>query len=82
MYAVAMVMGEGAEVVVLDFMMAGITGGNVCKDLRANPKTCGVQIVMLSGTPEGEIRRSCTQYDTYLRRPVNGTVLVEAIKKS
>lgn len=79
--AVAMVTGEDAEVVVLDFMLAGMTGGDVCEALRAEPRTREVRIVLLSGTPEDVIRRSCTQYDTYLRKPANSTALFEAIKR-
>ena len=79
--AVAMVTAENAEVVVLDFMLAGMTGGDVCVALRAEPKTREVRIVLLSGTPEDIIRRSCTQYDTYLRKPANGAALFEAMKR-
>ena len=78
--AVAMVAREGAEVVVCDFMLAGMTGGDVCTALRTEPTTCQVRIVMLSGTPEAEIRRSCQRYDVYLTKPVDSAALFQAIQ--
>jgi CheY-like chemotaxis protein len=79
--AVALVTGQGGEVVVvLDFMLSGMTGGDVCSALRAEPATRQVRIVLLSATPEREIRLSCTQYDTYLSKPTSHRALSEAIE--
>lgn len=74
-----MATGEDAEVVVLDFMLVNMTGGDVCRALRAEPKTRGVRIVLLSGRPEVEIRRSCTQYDAYVRKTATGKALFKAV---
>lgn len=46
--AVAAVGRIGADVVVLDVMLPGVDGMDVCRALRAGPTTGGVAIVMLS----------------------------------
>lgn len=79
--AVALVAGEGGEVVVLDFMLAGMTGGDVCSALRAEPATSQVRIVLLSATSEPDVRRTCTQYDTYLSKPTSRKALFKAIER-
>ena len=78
--AVAMVTAEGADSVVLDFMLNGMTGADVCEALRSEPKTRHVRIVVVSGTPEREIRRSCTLYDAYLKKPASSSALFEALQ--
>lgn len=78
--AVALVTGSGGEVVVLDFMLTGMTGCDVCDALRSDPTTRDVRIVILSGTPEREIRRMCTHYDAYLSKPVSSRALTKAIE--
>ena len=77
--AVGLVIREGAEIVVLDFEMPGMDGGDVAKALRAEPRTQGIRIVFLSGTAEAEIRRSCTQYDAFLRKPATSKALFAAV---
>lgn len=79
--AVALVTGEAGQVVILDFLLGGMTGADVCSALRAVPATREVKIILLSATPEREIRRSCTQYDTYLSKPTSRTALVKALEK-
>ena len=77
--AVASVIKERVDVVVLDFLLVGMTGGDVCAALRAHPTTRDVKIILVSGTPEDVIRRTCTQYNAFLRKPAAGAALLGAI---
>ena len=78
--AVTLVTDEDAAVVVLDFMMNGVNGGDVCRAIRADSRTRDVRIVLLSGTSEVEIRRSCTQYDMYVSKPPTSQALFRAVE--
>lgn len=78
--AVELVAAEHASVVLLDFMLGRTTGGDVCQALRAESRTQDVRVVLLSGTPEVEIRRTCTLYDAYLRKPPTSNALFRVIE--
>ena len=67
---IALVLKERADVVVLDFLMPRMNGGEVGRRLRAEPAARDVKIVLCSGTPEHMVRVAFTGYDTYLAKPV------------
>jgi len=59
------------DLVVLDFMMPVMNGGQVGEALRASPQTSDVKIVMNSSLPEDAIRQHFERYDAFLRKPYN-----------
>lgn len=71
---------HAAQVVVLDYLMPGMSGAEVGKALRAHPVTRDVKILMHSGTPEATIRASFMHYGAYLAKPALGLRLLQAIE--
>ena len=59
------------DLVVLDFMMPIMSGAEMGKALRADPKTQEVKILMNSSLPESAVRPHFSGYDRFLRKPYN-----------
>ncbi len=70
------------DLVILDVMMPGIDGLEVCRRLRNNPTTSNVPILMLTAKDEvsDRIAGLRTGADDYLTKPFNFDELLERIK--
>ncbi len=70
------------DLVILDVMMPGIDGLEVCRRLRANPTTLDVPILMLTAKDEvgDRILGLQTGADDYLTKPFDFYELLERIK--
>lgn len=70
------------DVVVLDWMLPGLTGIEVCRQLRANPETQEIPIIMLTarGEEEDRVRGIETGADDYVVKPYSPRELVARIK--
>jgi DNA-binding response OmpR family regulator len=71
------------DAIILDLMLPGIDGLEVCRRLKADPKTCQVVIVML--TAKGEEVDIVTGLelgaDDYVTKPFSGKVLVARVRR-
>ncbi len=67
--------------VILDLMLPGIDGFEVCQRLKADPQTCEVPILMLSGkTKDTDISEaSKVGADVYLTKPIKPADLVSQV---
>ena len=74
---------KGPDLVVLDLMLPGIDGLEVCKQLKADPKTARVPIVIL--TAKGEeadvVAGLEVGADDYVAKPFSGKVLVARVRR-
>jgi two-component system, OmpR family, alkaline phosphatase synthesis response regulator PhoP len=74
---------KGPNLVVLDLMLPGIDGLEVCKQLKADPKTAQVPIVIL--TAKGEeadvVAGLEVGADDYVAKPFSGKVLVARVRR-
>jgi two-component system response regulator MprA len=70
------------DLVILDVMMPGIDGLEVCRRLRSNPTTRDVPVLMLTAKDEvgDRIRGLQTGADDYLTKPFDFYELLERIK--
>jgi two-component system alkaline phosphatase synthesis response regulator PhoP len=77
------VSSKAPDVVVLDLMLPGIDGLEVCKRLKADPKTHQTAVVML--TAKGEEADIVTGLelgaDDYVTKPFSGKVLVARVRR-
>jgi len=55
----ALARSERPDVILLDIEMPGTNGLEICRELNDDPKTCGIPIVMLSGTDRSDVIRQC-----------------------
>lgn len=65
------------DLVLLDIMMPGLTGYDVCSTLRTDPRTREMPIIMLSAAGESETMSAALDAgaDDFLRKPISGNEL-------
>ena len=74
---------EQPDLVVLDIMMPIKDGRDICRDLKLNPKTKDIKILMLSAKDEQFDRITGLELgaDDYITKPFTANYLVSQIKK-
>ena len=81
--ALKLVQAQPPGLVVLDLMLPGVDGLDVCKRMKADPRTRKIPIVML--TAKGEEADIVTGLelgaDDYVTKPFSGKVLVARIRR-
>lgn len=73
---------ESADVVLLDVMMPGMDGFEVCRRLKADPKTQIIPVIMVTALdqPSDRIRGLEAGADDFLTKPVNDIALITRVK--
>jgi two-component system cell cycle response regulator len=73
---------ERADVVLLDVMMPGMDGFEVCRRLKDNPKTHHIPVVMVTAldTPSDKLQGLDAGADDFLTKPVDDVALVTRVK--
>lgn len=71
------------HLVVLDLMLPGVNGFEVCKQIRHDPALAGIRVLAITGYDSPEMRAKIMEAgaDDYLPKPMDNVVLVEKIKK-
>jgi CheY-like chemotaxis protein len=67
--------------VVLDYMMPVMNGGDMGRALRAAPATRHIKILMNSSLPEAAVREHFSDYDAFLRKPFDAEVALALIAR-
>ena len=67
---------ERPALILSDFVMPGVSGGELGASVRANPLLRDIPFVMLSGTSELDIRETFTKYDAFIEKPFSPEALV------
>lgn len=80
--AVAMVKDYKPDIIVLDWMLPSMSGVDVCKQLRWNPETKSIPIIMLSARGEegDRIKGLDSGADDYLTKPFSPAELIARIR--
>ncbi len=70
------------DLVLLDIMMPGIDGFEVCERLKANPRTTHIPVVMVTALdqPSDRVRGLKAGADDFLTKPVNDLQLISRVK--
>lgn len=80
--ALALCESGQCDMVLLDVMMPGMDGFEVCRRLKSNPETMHLPVVMVTALdqPEDRIRGLEAGADDFLTKPVNDLALVTRVK--
>lgn len=80
--ALASVAAEPPDIVLLDVMMPGLSGYDVCRRLRADPKTALLPIVLVTSLdPQGErVKGIEAGADDFLPKPINQAELFARVR--
>lgn len=70
------------DIVLLDIMMPGMDGFEVCETLKADPKTSHIPVVMVTALdqPSDRVRGLRAGADDFLTKPVNDLQLISRVK--
>lgn len=70
------------DLILLDIMMPGIDGFEVCERLKSNPKTAHIPVVMVTALdqPADRVRGLKAGADDFLTKPVNDLQLMSRVK--
>lgn len=81
--AIAAAQQQCPSLVVLDVMLPDLDGFEICKRLRADPRTAGVPIVMLTALDQEDMRRRACQCGAteYLTKPFDPDRLLDTIQR-
>lgn len=80
--ALALVEAERIDVILLDIMMPGIDGFEVCRRLKADPQTAQIPVVMVTALdqPADRVKGLQCGADDFLTKPVNDLQLITRVK--
>jgi putative two-component system response regulator len=72
-HAIAMVQGGSVDLVILDVVMPGRTGFSACQQIKSNPKTRLIPVVLVTGltNTDDRIHGIMCGADDFLNKPVN-----------
>ena len=70
------------DLVILDLMLPGLNGLDICRELRAVPRTAGISILMLTakGEETDQVVGFAMGADDYVTKPFSVKVLLQRIK--
>ena len=69
------------DIILLDVLLSGIDGRNICKELKTNDKTKHIPIVMISAHPDAEKSTIEAGADAFLAKPFEVDELMEQVNK-
>ncbi|OAE37491.1 MULTISPECIES: PleD family two-component system response regulator [Agrobacterium] len=80
--ALAICDDEQVDIILLDIMMPGMDGFEVCEKLKSNPKTAHIPVVMVTALdqPSDRVRGLKAGADDFLTKPVNDLQLIARVK--
>ncbi|MFK0383177.1 PleD family two-component system response regulator [Rhizobium sp. RM] len=80
--ALAICDSEQVDIILLDIMMPGMDGFEVCERLKANPNTAHIPVVMVTALdqPSDRVRGLKAGADDFLTKPVNDLQLIARVK--
>ncbi|MGE5513257.1 MAG: phosphate regulon transcriptional regulator PhoB [Bacteroidota bacterium] len=73
---------ERPDLVILDWMLPGISGIEICRQIRARPETRGIPVIMLTarGEEADRVRGLSTGADDYVVKPFSVAELMARVK--
>ena len=73
---------EGTDVVLLDVMMPGMDGFEVCRRLKSEPRTQHIPVIMVTALdqPADRVRGLEAGADDFLTKPVNDLALITRVR--
>ncbi|MBW4891907.1 response regulator transcription factor [Mucilaginibacter sp. HMF5004] len=69
------------DLILLDVMLSGLDGREICKQLKSNNKTSGIPVIMISATPNISESVKTSGADDYIAKPFDISHLLDKIEK-
>ena len=73
---------EMPDLVLLDVMMPGVDGFEVCRQIKSNPVTSHITVILLTAKKgiEDMVKGEAVEADHYLTKPFKSEVVIETIQ--
>ncbi|HEY8189324.1 MAG TPA: response regulator, partial [Micavibrio sp.] len=80
--ALLKVQNDSPDIVLLDVMMPGMDGFEVCRRIKANPLVAHIPVVMVTALTDSsdKVRGLQAGADDFLSKPVNDTALMARVR--
>jgi CheY-like chemotaxis protein len=71
------------DLILLDLLMPGMDGDTVCRELKADPATHSIPVVLISSSKDPELQKRCyaAGCDAYVSKPLKRDELLDAIDR-
>ncbi|AMR30975.1 hypothetical protein A0256_05815 [Mucilaginibacter sp. PAMC 26640] len=76
-----LVKDQQPDLVLTDYMLPGLTGGQICKLIKTNKDTKDIPVVLMSAYSKQAIAIGNFQYDAFIKKPFDINYLVAVINK-
>ena len=73
--ALEAIQGQRPDVIVTDLMMPVMDGRELLENLKADPNTASIPVIMLTANPNGAIGA-----DVVMRKPFSNTEIVDSVE--
>lgn len=67
------------DLIMLDYMMPIMDGTQTLAAIRNDQAFASVPVIMMSSLDEAAVRETCTDYDTFLRKPFRAMAVVKMV---
>jgi two-component system, OmpR family, alkaline phosphatase synthesis response regulator PhoP len=64
------------DLIIMDWNLGGVNGGNLCKQIKQNENTAHIQIILFSACEDLKYKATACKADDYLSKPFDLTSLV------
>jgi CheY-like chemotaxis protein len=72
---------EKPDVILLDFMMPILGGGEMLRTMAAEPAYQGIPVIMMSSLREEAVAERCKGYAGFLHKPFRATAVLSAVAR-
>ena len=69
------------SVILLDVLLSGADGRQICKDIKANAATKNIPVIMFSAHPGAAGKIDSYGADDFIAKPINADMLLQKIAK-
>lgn len=69
------------NLILLDVLLSGEDGRILCNELKKNPVTNKIPVILVSAFPKSELNKIACEYDDFIFKPFNPDILLEHINK-
>ena len=73
--------GERPHLILLDVLLSGTDGRDICRQLKSNPQTAHIPIILLSAHSDADKLADASGADDFLEKPFDVDVLVAKVEK-
>ena len=69
------------DLILTDYMLPGLSGGQICKLIKENKETANIPVILMSAYQKQAINIGNFNYDAYIKKPFHIDHLVSVINK-